>query len=95
MRRGRLPERCSAAFGALNWPRKGLIFLDEVGELPPETQVVLLRVLQEREFERVGGVGVIRTDVRVVAATKRDLEAEIAAGRFRSDLFYRLNVFPI
>src|SRR5882762_10419369 len=73
----------------------GTIFLDEVGDLSQETQVALLRVLQEREFERVGGNQPIRTNARVVAATNRDLDAAIAAGTFRSDLFYRLNVFPI
>ena len=73
----------------------GTIFLDEIGELPAETQIALLRVLQEREFERVGGTGSIRANVRVIAATNRDLQAAIAGNTFRSDLFYRLNVFPI
>jgi transcriptional regulator with GAF, ATPase, and Fis domain len=73
----------------------GTIFLDEVGDLPAETQVALLRVLQEHEFERIGGTRRIHANVRVIAATNRALQAAISAGSFRSDLFYRLNVFPV
>jgi PAS domain S-box-containing protein len=81
--------------GRFELAHSGTIFLDEVGELPAETQIALLRVLQERQFERLGGNRIITTDVRVIAATNRDLTAAIAAGTFRADLFYRLNVFPI
>jgi transcriptional regulator with GAF, ATPase, and Fis domain len=81
--------------GRFELAHSGTIFLDEVGELPAETQLALLRVLQERQFERVGGNRILPTDVRVIAATNRDLTEAIAAGTFRADLFYRLNVFPI
>ncbi len=81
--------------GRFELAHSGTIFLDEIGELPAETQIALLRVLQERQFERVGGSSVISSDVRIIAATNRDLSAAIAAGVFRADLFYRLNVFPI
>jgi formate hydrogenlyase transcriptional activator len=81
--------------GRFELASRGTLFLDEVGELPIETQIALLRVLQEHEFERVGGTRPIRTDVRVIAATNRDLKASIDTGSFRRDLFYRLNVFPI
>jgi len=81
--------------GRFELAEEGTIFLDEVGELPAETQITLLHVLQEREFERVGGNQSIRANARVIAATNRDLEAAIVEGKFRSDLFYRLNVFPI
>jgi PAS domain S-box-containing protein len=81
--------------GRFEMAHRGTIFLDEIGELPQETQIALLRVLQERQFERVGGNRELSTDVRVIAATNRDLSEAIASGTFRADLFYRLNVFPI
>ena len=81
--------------GRFEMAEGGTLFLDEVGELPSETQIALLRVLQERQFERVGGNQPIRADVRVISATNRDLKAAMATGAFRSDLFYRLSVFPI
>jgi formate hydrogenlyase transcriptional activator len=81
--------------GRFELAHSGTLFLDEIGELPAETQIALLRVLQERQFERVGGSRAIPTDVRIIAATNRDLAAAIASGIFRADLFYRLNVFPI
>ena len=73
----------------------GTVFLDEIGEMTPALQAKLLRFLEEKTFKRVGGLGDIRVDVRVVAATNRDLEEEVKAGRFREDLFYRLQVMPI
>ena len=73
----------------------GTIFLDEIGDLTPATQVKLLRVLQEKEFERLGGTGTIKTDVRIICATHRDLEKMVKEGKFRDDLFYRINVFPV
>jgi transcriptional regulator with PAS, ATPase and Fis domain len=81
--------------GQLELASGGTLFLDEIGELPPAAQAKLLRVLQEREYQRVGGTRVMRTDVRIIAATNRNLEQSIVAGQFREDLFYRLNVFPI
>ncbi|MGB3646966.1 MAG: sigma 54-interacting transcriptional regulator [Desulfobulbales bacterium] len=74
---------------------KGILFLDEISELPQDTQAKLLRVLQDGEFERVGGTRTLKSDLRIIAATNKDLHAEVAASRFRADLFYRLNVYPI
>jgi transcriptional regulator with GAF, ATPase, and Fis domain len=81
--------------GRFEVANRGTIFLDEIGDMPSETQVALLRVLQEREFERVGGTQSIPVDVRVIAATNCDLQAAVRSGKFRLDLFYRLNVFPV
>ena len=93
--KGAFSGAISRRVGRFELAHGGTIFLDEIGEVPIEVQVKLLRVLQEREFERVGGVGSIKVDVRVIAATNRDLVKLIRDGRFREDLFYRLNVFPI
>jgi formate hydrogenlyase transcriptional activator len=93
--RGAFTGAVQRRLGRFELANGGTIFFDEVGELPPDTQVALLRVLQEREFERVGGTQPVRVNVRVIAATNRDLGAATAHGTFRLDLFYRLNVFPI
>jgi formate hydrogenlyase transcriptional activator len=92
--RGAFTGALQRRVGRFELANHGTIFLDEIGELPLDTQTRLLRVLQEQEFERVGGSTPIRVDVRVIAATNRNLEEEVRAGRFRSDLYYRLNVFP-
>ena len=94
-RRGSFTGAIADRQGKFEAANRGTILLDEIGELPSETQVALLRVLQERQFERLGGHQTISVDVRVLAATNRDLAAAVAEGGFRQDLFYRLNVFPI
>ena len=93
--RGAFTGASERRVGRFERAHTGTLFLDEVGELSAEAQVALLRVLQEREFERVGGTHSIEVDVRVIAATNRSFRTEIENGKFRSDLFYRLNVFPI
>jgi DNA-binding NtrC family response regulator len=93
--KGALMGSPKRSLGALERANGGTLLLDEIAELPPDLQPKLLRVLQEREFERIGGSGAVKADVRIIATTTRDLEAEVSAGRFRQDLYYRLNVFPI
>ncbi|MBC7692740.1 MAG: sigma-54-dependent Fis family transcriptional regulator, partial [Methylotenera sp.] len=93
--RGAFTGAVTSKPGRFELAHEGTLFLDEVAEMPLEMQVKLLRVLQEQEFERVGGVTTLRVDVRIITATNKDLDAEVKAGRFREDLFYRLNVVPI
>lgn len=93
--RGAFTDAREQSKGRFELADTGTLFLDEISELSQETQAKILRVLQEGEFERVGGTQTLKSDVRIIAATNRDLNAEVAAGRFRADLFYRINVYPI
>src|SRR5690606_33165123 len=93
--KGAFTHAIRTKIGRFEMAQGGTVFLDEIGEMELSLQVKILRVLQEREFERVGGGKTIKADVRVVAATNRDLEEEVRRGTFREDLFYRLNVLPI
>jgi transcriptional regulator with GAF, ATPase, and Fis domain len=93
--RGSFTGATDRRLGKFELANGGTLFLDEIGEMPLDLQVKLLRALQEREIERIGGKGTIKVDVRIIAATNRELEQEMAAGRFRSDLYYRINIFPI
>jgi transcriptional regulator with GAF, ATPase, and Fis domain len=93
--KGAFTGAVSTRIGRFELANNGTLFLDEIGELAPALQVKLLRVLQEKEFERVGGIKTIKVDVRIIAATNRDLEKAVTEGAFREDLFYRLNVLPL
>src|ERR1700722_4905517 len=93
--RGSFTGASDRRIGKFELADRSTLFLDEIGELPLELQVKLLRALQEKEIERIGGRGPISVDVRIIAATNRDLEKEMEEGRFRADLYYRLNIFPI
>jgi len=93
--KGAFTGAVSQKVGRIELADRGTLFLDEIGELPLELQPKLLRVLQDREFERLGGIQTLRVDVRIIAATNRDLQEDVTSRKFREDLFYRLNVFPI